>query len=284
MEQRTANTELSRALIALLACATVRAYAYIPKSPDPDRLWFTIAPQSPIAKGSDYTHRFEVAIPKNLAGQPVPDLDLKLEYRRVADHQTVAFVPFIPFAGNNTYPHGFSTSGMGTRDEHKKRLAELPRGEYEVAVVQGKERIRCSNVSTFVIEPDNVIEDLPVLSLAILEAPPFGTFPTVVLRVAGSRGLAEPFRYSDAVYPTLLLDSEEFHAQSMVWGGFNTEIGPGDRWIAVVPVYAYAPPLLKPGETHTLQVRVKSYITDPQSFSLNRALGDAWDAETRPFP
>ncbi|MCC6491107.1 MAG: hypothetical protein IT364_26705 [Candidatus Hydrogenedentes bacterium] len=270
--------------VMLWGLASAALIADVTDSPNSDRLWFTLGVQSPIASGSDYTHRFHSAIPKELAGTPIPPLELRLEFRQLTDHLTVAFVPFEPLDGYETFPAGISTSEMKTRGEHKKRLAGLPPGEYQVAVVQGQNRIRISNVATFTIDPKFHVDELPVLSPVPIEPPPHRAIPGVALRIAGSKELLEPFLLSEAVYCRLVLDDVELDPQMIAWTGPDPEIHAGDRFVVVIPTESYLIPELDPASPHSLQVRVKSHTSAIVPIDLSGPLGTAWDRETRPFP
>lgn len=247
-----------------------------PQSPKPDRLWFALCTQSPIADGKEYDHGFTILIPGERAGSPVPET--KLEIRRAADQKPVMSVAFEPFGNITTLPTGISTSSDGLSRDSRRELSALPEGDYVSAITEAG--TRCSNVSSFIIQRGVKVEDRPVLEAIVLEPPPYRKLPFLALRVTGSNELEEAFHADAAHYAELIVDDIPRTHTITVWGGLNPELSAGMQWVRVIDPGGYLRPPIEPGERHKLEARVGKYSSGPIDFNPGQPAGEAWDTKT----
>lgn len=269
-----------RALLCTVGClllfGTGPARAELgPVPPEPDRLWFMLCAQSPIANGSDYDQRLRFLTPSEKIGEPMPEF--RLEFREGKTQKPVLSFDFAPFRKPRDIAP-MSTSFSGIPQAERGRLGSLPEGEYLVAVTQSG--TRCSNVARFAIEKGFKTEELPVLEAFALEPPPYRELPFLGLRVAGSSGFSKPIRNSDACYAELTVDGVVRRWTATVWGGVDPELRPGARWVTIVDPAGFLAPPIEPGKDHQLEVRAREYRAGPILFNPGVSDGEAWDAAT----
>jgi hypothetical protein len=272
-EIKSVRTQLT--LSALLFIA-MNSHAYVgPQPPEPDCLWFTLLPQSPIASMSEYDQACRSFIPKMLVGKPVQPM--LVEFRSYEDQQVIARIPYDHF-GRAVYPIGLSKSSEYVKNIRAK-LKDLPDGNYLVAfTIDGK---RCSNVAEFSLVTNTVINDLPVLETVALEPAPFSALPFLGLRVTGSDALKETFKASDAVYGKVTVDGVERRSTIQVWGGGNPELKSGQQWLHILDLSGFREPIITPGVDHVVKFAVDTYAAAPIDFNPTQHLGEAWDAATK---
>jgi beta-lactamase regulating signal transducer with metallopeptidase domain len=239
-----------------------------PAEPEPTGVWITFLPRSPIRSLAEYHHAIQVSpvpAPPGYRSVPFPACDL--EIRRAADQQRVARIYF---------PESAWTPSELT-PEMRRRIGELPDGEYLMAFCYGN--ARCSNVARLRLDSQYDPSADPTLSLVPLPVPPGGSPVLLGIRVVGPRTIDPELTNQAVAFPLLVVDGTERRLTQMKWAGPVGPVQPGQQEVRILRLSEYEP-TIEPGRTHSAKARVGKYESALVQIPAAGDLARRWDGAT----
>ncbi|MBN1362248.1 MAG: M48 family metalloprotease [Sedimentisphaerales bacterium] len=232
-------------------------------------VWITFLPRSPIRSLAEYHHAIQVSpvpAPPGYRSVPFPACDL--EIRRAADQQRVARIYFPE--------SGWTPSGL--TPEMRRRIGELPDGEYLLAFCYGN--ARCSNAARLRLDSQYDPSAEPTLSLVPLPVPPGGSPMLLGIRAVRPSPIDPELTNQAVAFPSLVVDGTERRLTQMVWVGPVGPLRPGQQEVRILRLSEYEP-TIEPGRAHSAKARVGKYESALVQIPAADDLARQWDEATK---
>jgi hypothetical protein len=261
------------AIIVAVLLQPITTFAYLgPLPPKPDRLWFTLFPDSPIVSGADYAHALDCSEAYDR------DSGAFLLQMRAQDTMQILATAYLSGVGTRTYsplPPDLPEDDQRMVQRRLHPFAKLPPGKFVCAIILDGERV--SNVAEFEVDPDFDIARRPVLELAPIEATPYSGLPAIGVRINGSEMLEDTFRFSQVVDADIDVDEIPRGKTILIWGGLDPEIVKGSRRSFIAPIDGFRSPEIEPNVAHKARLNFMTYQSNEIELKPERTLGERWD-------
>ncbi|MCX5676785.1 MAG: M56 family metallopeptidase, partial [Planctomycetota bacterium] len=178
-------------------------------------VWVAILPRSPILSVREYRHTLRVVDPAPepplYKPAPIPACDFEIRRadvdRSVKGQARVARIPYLDYFRKNGEPN----------ESDRRRIGDLPDGEYFVALVIGQ--ARCSNVASLEIRASYNPRNERPLRLEVVEPGPGQKLPRIGMRGTGPTPEDPKFGTWAVHLPDLIVDGVKQHVKQ-IFGSF----------------------------------------------------------------
>ncbi len=205
----------------------------------------------------------------------------EFELRRKGDNTRVLRLPYRYYLSreiDDARPNIYKSNLGGFSEQALRRLANAAPGEYRLAL--SLNGVRCSNVISFIIDPEFDTGKAPTFEIKSLEPHPFGKLASPVLYVIGPDSKNVKFGNRLPGSLPIEIDGIERRRRIMIMHGIYQTLPVGHRSLGIIPVDQYSPKVA-PSAKHVFLFRSQGYESkpfelDPADHPLNRE----WDART----